>query len=118
MTATPARYRVLVADAISLDGLAPLRDDPRFELVNKPGLKGDDLMNATAAALVVICLMLLTKFVTWDDMLANKQAWNTLAWFATLVALADGLSRTGESQQQQSSGNDSHGGNLNSTASD
>ena len=56
---------------------------------------GEDLMNATTAALVVICLMLLTKVVTWDDMLANKQAWNTLAWFATLVALADGLSRTG-----------------------
>ena len=56
---------------------------------------GDHLMNATTAALVVICLMLLTKVVSWDDMLANKQAWNTLAWFATLVALADGLSRTG-----------------------
>ena len=39
--------------------------------------------------------MLLTKVVTWDDMLANKQAWNTLAWFATLVALADGLNKTG-----------------------
>ena len=56
---------------------------------------GDHLMNATTAALVVICLMLLTRVVSWDDMLANKQAWNTFAWFATLVALADGLSRTG-----------------------
>jgi L-tartrate/succinate antiporter len=56
---------------------------------------GEDLMNATTAALVVIALMLLTKVVSWDDMLSNKQAWNTLAWFATLVALADGLSRTG-----------------------
>ena len=28
---TAARFKVLVADAISLDGLAPLRDDPRFE---------------------------------------------------------------------------------------
>ena len=41
-----SRFRVLVADAISLDGLAPLRDDPRFELINKPGLKGDDLATA------------------------------------------------------------------------
>jgi L-tartrate/succinate antiporter len=56
---------------------------------------GDKLMNATTAALVVIALMLIMKVVTWDDMLANKQAWNTLAWFATLVALADGLTRTG-----------------------
>jgi L-tartrate/succinate antiporter len=56
---------------------------------------GGDFLNATTAALVVISLMLLTKVVTWDDMLSNKQAWNTFAWFATLVALADGLNKTG-----------------------
>jgi len=56
---------------------------------------GDKILNATTAALVVISLMLVTRVVTWDEMLANKQAWNTLAWFATLVALADGLGRTG-----------------------
>ncbi len=48
------RWRVLVADAISLDGLAPLRDDPRFELVVKPGLKGDALTNAIAEADAVL----------------------------------------------------------------
>ena len=56
---------------------------------------GESFMNATTAALVVIALMLITKVVTWEDMLSNKQAWNTLAWFATLVALAGGLSQTG-----------------------
>ena len=56
---------------------------------------GGDFMNATTAALVVISLMLILRVVSWEDMLANKQAWNTLAWFATLVALADGLNKTG-----------------------
>jgi L-tartrate/succinate antiporter len=56
---------------------------------------GGDLMEATTAALVVISLMLILKVVTWDDITANKAAWNTLAWFATLVALADGLTRVG-----------------------
>lgn len=56
---------------------------------------GGGIINATTAALVVISLMLLTRVITWDDMLDNKQAWNTFAWFATLVALADGLGRTG-----------------------
>lgn len=51
---TQPRFRVLVADAISLDGLAPLRDDPRFELVSKPGLKGDDLTAAIAEADAVL----------------------------------------------------------------
>ncbi len=56
---------------------------------------GGDFINATTAALVVISLMLLLKVVTWDDITANTAAWNTLAWFATLVALADGLTRVG-----------------------
>ena len=56
---------------------------------------GGEWIDATAAALVVVSLMLILGVLTWDDMLANKQAWNTLVWFATLVALADGLGRTG-----------------------
>ncbi len=56
---------------------------------------GGKWINATTAALVVVSLMLVFGVLTWDDMLANKQAWNTLVWFATLVALADGLGRTG-----------------------
>jgi L-tartrate/succinate antiporter len=56
---------------------------------------GGKLMEATTAAIAVISLMLLLKVVTWDDITANKAAWNTLAWFATLVALADGLTRVG-----------------------
>ena len=56
---------------------------------------GGDFMNATTAAMLVISLMLVLKVVTWDDVTGNKAAWNTLAWFATLVALADGLNRTG-----------------------
>jgi L-tartrate/succinate antiporter len=56
---------------------------------------GGNIMEATTAAIVVISLMLILGVVTWDDITANKAAWNTLAWFATLVALADGLGRVG-----------------------
>jgi L-tartrate/succinate antiporter len=56
---------------------------------------GGDFVNPTTAALVVISLMLLARVVTWDDMMKNSTAWNTLAWFATLVALADGLNKVG-----------------------
>jgi L-tartrate/succinate antiporter len=56
---------------------------------------GGDIMEATTAAMLVISLMLILYVVTWDDITANKPAWNTLAWFATLVALADGLTRVG-----------------------
>jgi L-tartrate/succinate antiporter len=56
---------------------------------------GGKIMEATTAAILVISLMLVLRVVTWDDITANKAAWNTLAWFATLVALADGLTRVG-----------------------
>jgi D-3-phosphoglycerate dehydrogenase len=49
-----APFKVLVADAISIDGLAPLRDDPRFELTVKPGLKGADLADAIEGADAVL----------------------------------------------------------------
>lgn len=49
-----ATFRVLVADQIALDGLAPLRDDSRFELIVKPGLKGAELADAISAADAVL----------------------------------------------------------------
>ncbi|HXX83650.1 MAG TPA: anion permease [Casimicrobiaceae bacterium] len=56
---------------------------------------GGDAINATTVALVVISLMLVLKVVSWEDIVKNSAAWNTLAWFATLVALADGLNKVG-----------------------
>jgi L-tartrate/succinate antiporter len=54
---------------------------------------GGDFINATTVALLVVSLMLATQVVSWDDIIRHSSAWNTLAWFATLVALADGLAR-------------------------
>ena len=51
--------------------------------------------NATTTGLLVISLMLLSGVFSWDDMMKHASAWNTLAWFATLVALAEGLNRVG-----------------------
>jgi L-tartrate/succinate antiporter len=52
---------------------------------------GGAWVDATTAALMVLCGMLLTRIITWDDIIGQKQAWNIFAWFATLVTLADGL---------------------------
>jgi L-tartrate/succinate antiporter len=56
---------------------------------------GRDFIDATMVALLVICLMLITGVIKWDDVLENKAAWNVLVWFATLVTLAGGLSKVG-----------------------
>jgi D-3-phosphoglycerate dehydrogenase len=51
MTAT---FKVLIADKIAADGLGPLREDPRFELITKPGLSVPDLTKALAEVDAVI----------------------------------------------------------------
>ena len=47
-------YRVLIADAISADGLAPLRSDDRFQLIERTGLKGEELARAITGMHAVI----------------------------------------------------------------
>ncbi|MGQ4877372.1 anion permease [Billgrantia sp. LNSP4103-1] len=54
-----------------------------------------DVISASLVGLIVICAMLLFGIVNWNDILDNKAAWNTFVWFATLVALAGGLSQVG-----------------------
>lgn len=52
-------------------------------------------LNATTAALIAFCLMLLTDVLSWRDVVGYTDAWRVLVWFATLVTLADGLQRVG-----------------------
>ncbi len=56
---------------------------------------GSQFIEATGVVLLVNALMLVTRVIEWDDILGNQGAWNVLVWFATLVALADGLNRVG-----------------------
>jgi len=56
---------------------------------------GGARIDATMVAIMVLVAMILTGVISWDDLLAYKQAWNMLIWFGTLVALADGLKIVG-----------------------
>ncbi|HEX9187885.1 MAG TPA: DASS family sodium-coupled anion symporter, partial [Vicinamibacteria bacterium] len=58
-------------------------------------LLGSQFIDPTGVVLLAIALMVLTRVIDWDDILGSKGAWNVLVWFATLVALADGLNRVG-----------------------
>lgn len=48
------KFRVLVADVISADGLAPLHQDGRFDIVERAGLKGEELARAIEGMHAVI----------------------------------------------------------------
>jgi L-tartrate/succinate antiporter len=52
-------------------------------------------LSATTVALLALCAMIVTRVVSWDDVLAYRRGWNNLVWFATLITLADGLGRVG-----------------------
>ena len=52
-------------------------------------------INPTTVILAVISFLVLTRILDWDDIVANRCAWDTLIYFATLMALADGLNRLG-----------------------
>ncbi len=56
---------------------------------------GGALVDPTIAALLVLSLMVLLGIVSWQDIIGNKPAWNTLVLFGTLVTLADGLNKLG-----------------------
>jgi L-tartrate/succinate antiporter len=55
---------------------------------------GAKYIDPTMAAILAVTLMVILRVVSWNDILANAQAWNVLVWFATLVTLAGGLADT------------------------
>jgi len=56
---------------------------------------GSAFISAATVALLAVSLMLITRVVTWADIVADKRAWTTFAWLGALIALCDGLNRVG-----------------------
>jgi len=52
-------------------------------------------IDATSAAFVGLAGLLLTGVLTWEDMLNEKGAWDTIVWFAALVMMATQLNSLG-----------------------
>ena len=52
-------------------------------------------LTPTTTALAAFSLMLLTRVLSWRDVVTHTEAWRVFVWFATLVTLAEGLARTG-----------------------
>jgi DASS family divalent anion:Na+ symporter len=49
----------------------------------------------TFVALAGVCAILLTKVLSWDELLAEHRAWDALVWFATMIMLAEALNEAG-----------------------
>jgi len=67
-----------------------------FVLLLTLWILGDVLaVHTTVTAMVGLAVLLVTGVLTWDDVLREKGAWDTLVWFAALVMMASFLSRLG-----------------------
>lgn len=52
-------------------------------------------MNATGVGMLAVTVLILTNVLTWQDVLQEKGAWNTMFWMGSLIALASALSSSG-----------------------
>jgi divalent anion:Na+ symporter, DASS family len=52
-------------------------------------------LDATAAAIVAISALLITGVLNWEDITGEREAWNMLVWFGSLVMMATYLGQRG-----------------------
>lgn len=52
-------------------------------------------MDAVTAAILGLSVLLVTGVVTWKECLSEAVAWDTLTWFAALIAMAGYLNKYG-----------------------
>ncbi len=52
-------------------------------------------ISATTTAFVGVIILLLTAVLTWEDVIREKSAWDTMVWFAVLYMMATALSKYG-----------------------
>ena len=52
-------------------------------------------VDATTTAFIGLSLLLLFGVLSWDDVLKEKSAWDTITWFAALVMMATFLNKLG-----------------------
>lgn len=52
-------------------------------------------VDAVSAAVLGLSILLVTGVVTWKECLAEGVAWDTLTWFAALIAMAGYLNKYG-----------------------
>ena len=53
------------------------------------------LVDPTTTAFIGLGLCLITGVLTWDDVIKEKSAWDTIVWFGALVMMATFLSKLG-----------------------
>jgi DASS family divalent anion:Na+ symporter len=52
-------------------------------------------LHYATVALIGICVLLLTRVLNWEDLIAERPAWSVFIWYGGLLRMAEGLGQTG-----------------------
>lgn len=52
-------------------------------------------VSTVAAGLAALCVLMLADALSWDDIIGERPAWNTLIWFGGMLSLATALNKSG-----------------------
>lgn len=52
-------------------------------------------MNATGVGMIAVTVLIISGVLTWQDVLQEKGAWDTMFWMGSLIALASALAKSG-----------------------
>lgn len=52
-------------------------------------------MNATGVGMIAVTVLIISGVLTWQDVLQEKGAWDTMFWMGSLIALAGALAKSG-----------------------
>jgi DASS family divalent anion:Na+ symporter len=80
----------LVATLWMLPGIVPLLGGYTFGVLQMLGS-----IHYAVVALVGICVLLLSGVLDWEDVLAERAAWDVFIWYGGLVRMAEALGETG-----------------------
>lgn len=101
-TATPEQTSAARAHARGhLTAMGPMRREEWMLVVVMLGVMAGWItsplhgVHNTIIALAGVCTLLLAGVLNWDDLLAERRAWDALIWFAPLLMMADNLNEAG-----------------------
>lgn len=101
---TPELKKTPEAQAVAREELKKMGPVTRSELIVSCVFVGALLLwatssftkiDATLVAFIAVSVMLATDVLTWDDVLSEKSAWDTMFWIGTLMGLAGFLAQFG-----------------------
>ncbi|HTS65209.1 MAG TPA: DASS family sodium-coupled anion symporter [Candidatus Acidoferrales bacterium] len=81
--------------------MGPLRRDERWLVAIMSGVMAGWVTSPlhgipnTFVALTGVCALLLARVISWDDLLDERRAWDTLIWFAPIIMMSDVMTENG-----------------------